>query len=441
MTQRPVVARPLAVLFLLPFFVVAGCDDGGTPDPDDAGPPTAGDAGPPTDDAGPPVTDDAGPPVTGDAGPPVTGGGVETALGETAPVSADGYDFAALRAALDANADTLGGGGGLLLIHHGQVVFRHTVGVAPEGGPFTPDTVVPLASASKWISGGVIGALVERGELGWDLRAGDVFTTWEGDKASMTVGQLFSHTAGLNNGPEVHRVHSLENMRVAVDRIYAEVPIEYLPGTELWYAGVGMQVAGRMAEIRHGDAAWVDVADEVLLGPLGMTSTHYYGYVGPNFGVPTDNPNVAGTAATSLNEYARYVWMLHNGGRFGETQVLRPETIEQMFTSRSDFPLAQVRLTPWDPYFDVAPEFEAWRTGIGTWLYRNPETGETEELISGGAWGCMPFIDRTRDLVGVYLPYQRQRETAPGGGSRNPATVFWLSTVRPLLRAAIDDHG
>ncbi|MFK7987390.1 MAG: serine hydrolase domain-containing protein [Sandaracinaceae bacterium] len=424
MAHRSFLARHRTPPFLLTLLLVlaAGCD---------------ADSARSADGGAPPIIDDGGPPPGDSATPTPSAESVEATLEHTEIVEAAGYDFAALNDALGAGADTLGGGGGLLLIHEGRVVYRRTVGEAPEGGAFTPNTVVPLASASKWLSGGVVGALVDRGELAWDTRAGEVFETWEGAKSRMTVAQLFSHTAGLNNGPEVHRIHRLDSMQTAVDRIYAEVPMEYEPGTQLWYAGVGMQVVGRMAEIRHA-RPWVEVADEVLFGPLGMSRTHYYGYVGANFEVPTDNPNVAGTAASSLNDYARYVWMLQNDGIYGDARVLQPETIEAMFTNRADVEPQSVQLSPWDAYYDVAPEFADWRTGIGTWLYANGESGETEELISGGAWGCMPFIDRTRNLAGIYLPYQRERQASPSGRDRNPATVFWLDTVRPLIRAAVE---
>lgn len=64
-------------------------------------------------------------------------------------------------------------------------------------GPYDVDRVVPIASASKWLSAGVIMSLVADRKLSLDDRVGKFFPDIPGKKAEITVGQLFSHTSGI----------------------------------------------------------------------------------------------------------------------------------------------------------------------------------------------------------------------------------------------------
>ena len=54
------------------------------------------------------------------------------------------------------------GGIALVLVKDNKVIYRKSF------GRHTPETIVPIASASKWLSGAVIMTLVEEGKLSLD---------------------------------------------------------------------------------------------------------------------------------------------------------------------------------------------------------------------------------------------------------------------------------
>ena len=214
-------------------------------------------------------------------------------------------DFTPLDNYLESVLPRLDGGCALILFEGEETVYRQAFGT------FSPDRLVPVASASKWISGGVIAALLDEGLFTLDSRAGEYLSGFPDRKADITIRQMFSHTHGFPEKtpgdfylPDYlpHRDVSLDSMQAAVD-IIADVPLTYPPGTALYYSGMGMQVAGRIAEIVTGKP-WVEVFREKIGIPCDMPHTSYYA-----FG-PTRNPNVAGSVRTSLDEYGNFVYML-----------------------------------------------------------------------------------------------------------------------------------
>jgi len=222
------------------------------------------------------------------------------------------------------------GGCALILIEGERVIYRKAF------GRFTAETVVPIASASKWISGGVIMALVDERTIRLDDRASKLLPQFQGKKGDITIRQMFSHTHGFPERPNHHRNTRL-TLQEAVDKI-AEVPLACHPGTELLYSGLGMQVAARTAEIATGKS-WVEIFEEKISGPLEMTSTTY-----DAFG-RTDNPNVAGSVETCIDDYGHFVTMVLNGGVFRGKRVLSEDAVSAMLTNQSgDVP---IRRHPW----------------------------------------------------------------------------------------------
>lgn len=75
------------------------------------------------------------------------------------PVAAQPVDLTPVDRVMDESLATLGGNANLLLIHDGKVIYRKSF------GKYNADTVVPIASASKWISASVVMRLVEKRKL------------------------------------------------------------------------------------------------------------------------------------------------------------------------------------------------------------------------------------------------------------------------------------
>jgi CubicO group peptidase (beta-lactamase class C family) len=133
--------------------------------------------------------------------------------GPSLPVNLGRYDLGAVDELLEGSLETLRQGCALILIQDGEIVYRKAF------GSFTPDRVVPVASATKAISGGVIMALVDRGKLGLDDRAVKYLPGFSGDKSAITIRQMFSHTSGLNHRPFYDRDGSCNTLAEAAEKI------------------------------------------------------------------------------------------------------------------------------------------------------------------------------------------------------------------------------
>ncbi|MCI0748994.1 MAG: beta-lactamase family protein, partial [Nevskiales bacterium] len=218
-----------------------------------------------------------------------------------------GTDLSDIDAFFKRSLDDLGGGGALVLYHGGELVYARGFGKAKGKGSWTTRTVVPIGSSTKWMSGGVILSLVESGLLSLDDTAGKYLPGFKGDKGNITIRQMFSHTHGFPEGPQVHRDTTL-TMEEAVRRI-SEIKLAHVPGTKLHYSGLGMQVAGYIAT-RVTKKPWVELFRERIGDPLEMKDTDYYA-----FG-KTDNPNVAGSVQTSAEDYSHFTRMVLDKGVF-----------------------------------------------------------------------------------------------------------------------------
>jgi predicted dienelactone hydrolase/CubicO group peptidase (beta-lactamase class C family) len=321
--------------------------------------------------------------------------------------SANGrYDFSSLDRFLEKSVPRLGGGCAFILIQGDRVIHRNAYGA------FTPEKVVPIASSSKWISGGVIMALVDAGKISLDDPASKYLPYFTGKKAGITIRQMFSHTHGLTGNARDHLWNTTLTMYEAVREI-AKGDLIADPGTALYYSGLGMQAAGRICEIVTGKP-WVEIFKETLGDPLGMDSTSYYA-----FGA-TKNPNVAGSVRTCVDDYGNYLTMLLNRGLYKGKRILSEKAATTMLANQSG--ILPVLRHPYDVLDIIDPALATAPYGIGCWLEDfDPKTGQTTAITSGGGFGCMPFLDLKRNVAGVLLPHTRNWKKDAKGRRYNDA--------------------
>ena len=332
------------------------------------------------------------------------------------------FDFSAVDSFINHSLDRICGGCNLILIRGSRIIYRKAY------GNFTLDKTVPIASASKWISGGVIMSLVDEGIISLEDPVSKYLPEFKGEKGNITIRQLFSHTHGFPVRPR-HHWNTRLTMEEAVDKI-AQMDLLFEPGTKLFYSGTGMQVAGRICEVATG-MRWVDLFKEKIKDPLGMDHTSYYA-----FG-KTQNPNVPGSVETCINDYGKFMMMLLNKGVYKGKRILSGKAVEVMLTNQTG--KVPIERSACASYHAFDPDFAASRYGIGCWLeHINPQTGKAQQATSGGAFGCIPFIDLKREIAGVYLPYCRNyKRDQAGEKPYNDATAFFLA-LRKHIRRALD---
>ncbi|HYG79317.1 MAG TPA: serine hydrolase domain-containing protein [Pyrinomonadaceae bacterium] len=296
------------------------------------------------------------------------------------------YDFGGVDRLLDRAVPRIGSGA-LLVVKDGRVIYRRAFGRGSE------ERVVPVASASKWLSAAVIMTLVDEGKLGLDDPVSKYLPSFSGDKAAITIRQLFSHTSGLPPEARCRNDKATTLERCAEEM--AGLRLRATPGAEFHYGGVSMHVGGRVAEVVSGKA-WNDLFLEKIAAPLGMTRTDYFSYGA------TRNPRPEGDARSSVDDYGRFLQMLLNRGEFNGRRVLSEAAVAEMHKDQTGG--ARIAYTIYEKHGDLNPELLRARYGLGVWReVVEAETGELLEASSQGALGFSPWIDLERNLGGVLL--------------------------------------
>jgi CubicO group peptidase (beta-lactamase class C family) len=320
----------------------------------------------------------------------------------SARLFAQTYNFSALDKLLQDSVvkiSGLGGGYTLVLIKDGREIYNKTF-MAPNR-MYSADRLVPIASASKWLSAGVVMAMVDDGTWRLDDSAGKFLSYAAGDKARMTVRQMFSMTSGIREDGGSTGDDILRNSAITMDsaaRAILALPLATPPGGSMAYGGRGMQVAGRCAEVASkvnlpSGEAWDTLFARYVARPLGMRFTFF---------TNANNPGVAGNVVSSANEYKVYLQMLLNGGVWNGKRILSQSIINEM-------KLDQTRGAPilYSPYAALAPFVPGvdknTRYALGHWReVVDVASGEVMESSSQGAFGFSPWIDWRRNVVGVF---------------------------------------
>src|SRR5438552_1457660 len=160
----------------------------------------------------------------------------------------------------------------ILVVHRGQIVFRHAYGFRsrqPKETPMTLDTLFDLASLTKPIATATsLMILVERGKVQVGDRVAAYLPAFgQNGKEKITIEQLLLHTSGLlADNP----VADYRDGRVrALERIYQLAP-SAPPGTRFTYSDVNYIVLGELIE-RLAGTPLDQFARRTLFAPLGST--------------------------------------------------------------------------------------------------------------------------------------------------------------------------
>jgi len=298
-------------------------------------------------------------------------GGVRSGPAGASPA----YDFSGVESSIQAKIDAGAfPGASLMLFKDGETIYEH------HFGTFGPTTTVPIASSSKWLSGAVIMSLVDDGVISLDDTVSEYLPDWTGEKGTITIRQLFSHTSGLADSNACLGDGSV-TMAQCVDAI-RDVGLVAPPGSQFYYGGASMQVAGRIAEVATGQT-WAQIFNERIISPLGLASTFYW---------PPSNPQVAGGVISRLADYAKFLQMSLAGGTFGSQQVLSTAAIGEMEEDQTNG--APIVYTPHP---------DSRRYGIGLWRDEVSGTGQAIQVSSQGKFGMSPWVDRDRRYFGIFF--------------------------------------
>ena len=272
------------------------------------------------------------------------------------------------------------GGSALILIKNGKVVYKKSIGNVKAGEK------IQIASASKWLSAAAILTLVDDGLIALDDPVSKYIKDFKNEKGIITIRQLLSHTSGLENS-EAFFDMKFKTLKKEVGYIGEKIRLTSIPGTEFNYGGISFQVAGRIAEVVTGKN-WEDLFYERIAEPCDMRNTDYGNSL---------NPGIAAGAFSTGGDYANFLKMILNKGKFKNIRVLSENSVSEMLRDQIvDLPIL------FSMYKIVDKEYEDTQYGLGVWLeVVNPFTDEGIIVSSQGAFGFSPWIDYNLNYIGV----------------------------------------
>jgi CubicO group peptidase (beta-lactamase class C family) len=246
--------------------------------------------------------------------------------------------------------------------------------------------VIPIASASKWLTSATLMTFVDEGKLGLDDPVADHLPAFGGGKAAITVRELLSHTTGLP--PAGCEGDPSTSLRSCVASIAADRDPSSVPGTQFHYSGVGFAIAGRLVE-RLAGTSFEAAFESQIAKPLRMTHTRFDGTSRPY----SRNPSPAASATSTVADYARFLRMLAAGGTVDGKVVLSSASVAEIEKD-------QVRGL--DTRDDGAVQITGIPTyGLGVWRDEVAADDSIRVVSGSGALGFYPWIDRVHDNYGI----------------------------------------
>lgn len=164
------------------------------------------------------------------------------------------------------------------IVADGKVVLARGFGVRDVGGKelVDADTVFPLASVSKPITGASVAVLVGEGAIGWDDPLSDYARGIRFQDGATTAGMTFRDVLAQRTGLPAFYGDELETQfHYSREEIFKR--LRYLPPVTPFrsayaYSNWNLTLAGEVAA-RSVGMNWEQMVQEKLFKPLGMTST------------------------------------------------------------------------------------------------------------------------------------------------------------------------
>ena len=326
-----------------------------------------------------------------------------------------------------------------LVQRHGTVASLEAIGWADIEAkkPMRADTIFQVMSMTKPFVGTAIMMLADEGRLSVsdtvekhlpEFRGQMVVVKKNEDgtvlmkKAArpITIFDLMTHASGMSYLPPA----GIGELNTTMDRtladavlLYSQTPLEFEPGSKWQYSNLGIAILGRIIEVRSG-MAFEKYLESRIFQPLGMKDSHIFLPAekharlaaiykkGPDGKlVKAGNETLGGNALsfrkgakysapewglyTTAQDLAAFYQMLLSGGK----KLISKSAIDTMTRKQTG-----------DLRAGHMPN-----TAFGlTWEVIEDPRGELAYLSAGtfghgGAFGTHGWVDRKKDMVGVFL--------------------------------------
>ncbi len=244
----------------------------------------------------------------------------------------------------------------IALVEGDRITWSRGFGMARPGVPATADTVHRVASVSKLFTDLAVMQLVEKGELDLDAPVSKYlpdFSPKNPFDKPITLRQMMAHRSGLARESPVGNYFDPTSPSLAdTVRSLNDTELVFAPGSRTKYSNAAIATVGLVVEKLRGEPFDATVKRTVL-DPLGMTTASFelspemkakaaegemWTYDGRTFPAPTFPLGIgpAGNMYASVTDLGHFLIAI-----FGDGKVVKPETLQQMFTPQFADPGAQ----------------------------------------------------------------------------------------------------
>ena len=328
-----------------------------------------------------------------------------------------------------------------LIERHGALASLDAVGWQDIEArkPMRPDTIFQVMSMTKPVTAVGIMMLMEEGKLSladpvekhlpefrgqWMIAGKESgAVTLKKPPRPITIRDLMTHTSGMPSLPPAGLAELYTKMDHSLTdsvAIFSQQPLEFEPGSRWMYSNPGIATLGRIIEVA-GDQPYERFIEERIFKPLGMKDSFFFAppekqariaavYKSENGKMTKAGGEILGGDAlryrkgakfpapefglyTTAGDLAAFYQMMLNGGTYNGRRILSNASVDVM-----------TALHTGDLKAGHMPG-----TGFGLAWEVVKEPGGSLALLSegtfghGGAFGTHGYIDRKRDLVGVFL--------------------------------------
>ncbi len=218
--------------------------------------------------------------------------------------------------------------------------------------PATAETVYRVGSVSKLFTDVAVMQLVEQGKLDLDASVTNYLPDFKPHNpfgVPITLRQLMAHRSGLVREPPVGNYFDPTDPTLArmVESLNTTALV-YKPESRIKYSNAAIATAGYVLEKTQKEP-FAKYLKRTLLEPLGMKKSGFeptpeltkdlaaavmWTYHGREFPAPTFELGMApaGSMYSTADDLARFLAVLFAGGKGRNGRVLKPETIDQMWT-------------------------------------------------------------------------------------------------------------
>jgi CubicO group peptidase (beta-lactamase class C family)/D-alanyl-D-alanine dipeptidase len=242
----------------------------------------------------------------------------------------------------------------IAIVDDQQIVWAQGFGMADAeaGVPATAETVYRIGSVSKLFTDIAIMQLVERGELNLDAPITDYLPDFRPHNpfgAPITLRELMSHRSGLLREPPVgNYFETTQPSLAATVRSLNDTELVFPPNVHTKYSNAAIAAVGYVLEAQSHQP-FANYLKASVLDRMGLTHSSFepdprivanlakakmWTYDGLEFEAPTFQLGMApaGSMYSTVNDLGRFLSVLIAQGKVGDGTLLKPATLEQMWS-------------------------------------------------------------------------------------------------------------